>query len=103
MLPIRVTGSASLQIQEAAVWWAANRTSAPLAFRDDLRQAFGLISQQPGIGAAAENVALQNVRRVYLARVRYFLYYRVRPEPTDGEQVEILALWHSNRGEGPNL
>ncbi len=98
MLPIRVTGSALLQIQEAADWWLANRTSAPLAFRDDLRQAFELISQQPGIGAAAANVELQGVRRVFLGRVRYFLYYRVRPD-----QVEILALWHSNRGQEPEF
>ena len=97
MLPIRVTGTASLQIQEAADWWLANRISVPLAFRDDLSQAFDLISQQPGVGAGAINVALQGVRRVYLTRVPYFLYYRVQ-----SGQVEVLALWHSNRGGGPD-
>ena len=98
MPPIRVTGSASRQIQEAADWWLANRLSVPQAFRDDLRQAFELISQQPGIGAPATNVALLGVRRVYLNRVRYFFYYRAR-----ADRVEILALWHSNRGEGPGI
>ena len=98
MLPIRVTPSASLQIQEAADWWVANRSSAPRSFRDDLRQAFDLISYQPGIGATAANIVLQGVQRVYLERLRYFLYYRVRPD-----RVEILALWHSNRGEAPQL
>ena len=98
MLPIKVTRSASLQVQEAANWWVANRNSAPQAFRDDLQQAFDLISQQTGIGAAATNVALQGVRRVYLDRVRYFVYYRVKPD-----QIEILALWHGSRGQDPEF
>ena len=98
MLPIKLTGSASLQIREAADWWLANRNAAPRAFRDDLQQAFDLISQHPGIGAVATNAALQGVRRVYLGRVRYFIYYRVRPD-----RVEILALWHSNHGQDPAL
>ena len=98
MLPVRVVASASLQIQEASDWWSANRDSAPLAFRDDLQQAFELISQQPRIGASATNVSLRGVRRVYLDRIRYFLYYRARPN-----QIEVLALWHSNRGQDPQL
>ena len=98
MLPIRVTGSASRQVQEAVEWWSANRTTAPLAFRDDLQQAFELISRQPEIGASATNVAVQDVRRVFLGRVRYFLYYRVQPG-----QIEILALWHSSRGQAPEI
>lgn len=98
MLPIRVVRSAFLQIEEAASWWSDNRSAAPLAFRDDLQQAFNLISEQPNIGAVATNVVLNGVRRVYLDRIRYFLYYRVQPG-----QVEILALWHSNRGQEPSL
>ena len=98
MLPIRVTESASLQVEEAQQWWSANRTSAPQAFRVDLQQAFDLISQRPSIGTPATNVALPDVRRVYLVRVRYFLYYRVQPD-----QVEILALWHGNRGQNPEI
>ena len=98
MLPIRVTANASLQIEEAADWWASNRLSALRAFRDDLRQAFDLISYQPGIGAVAENVALKGVHRVYPERVSHFVYYRVRTD-----RVEILAVWHANRVEGPQL
>ena len=98
MLPVRVVTSASLQIQEAADWWLANRASAPLAFRDDLQQAFELISLQPEIGPAATNVSIQDVRRVYLGRVRYFLYYRAQ-----SNLIEVLALWHSNRGQDPQL
>lgn len=98
MMPIKVVGRATLQIEEAASWWLDNRTAAPTAFRDDLEQAFSLISEQPSIGAAATNSALTGVRRVFLGRIRYFLYYRIQPD-----QVKILALWHSNRGREPEV
>jgi plasmid stabilization system protein ParE len=98
MMPIKVVGRAALQIEEAASWWLANRTAAPTAFRDDLEQAFSLISEQPSIGAAATSSVLTGVKRVFLGRIRYFLYYRVQPD-----QVEILALWHSNRDREPEV
>ncbi len=96
MLPIKVTSSAALQTEEAASWWSDNRPAAPQALRDDLQLAFSLLSEQPNIGATASNAALPGVRRVLLGRIRYFLYYRVRPD-----QAEILPLWHSNRGQEP--
>ena len=40
-----------------------------------------------------------NVRRVLLARVRYYVYYRV----TSAGEVEVLALWHASRGRAPHL
>jgi hypothetical protein len=39
------------------------------------------------------------MRRVLLGRVRYHLYYVVVPEE---EAVDVLALWHTARGTGPN-
>ena len=98
MLPIRITRRASAQLQEAASWWKANRLAAPEALEEELRQAFRLISQQPDIGAIATNPRLSGVRRIHLSRVRYYLYYRA------GESgIEVLALWHSSRGEAPVL
>ena len=96
MLPVKITRRAAAQIQEAANWWLANRPKAPEAFQQELRRGFDLISQQPAIGALATNAKLQGVRRIYLSRVRYYLYYRVR-----SERVEVLALWHASRGKGP--
>jgi plasmid stabilization system protein ParE len=100
MMPIRVVGRAALQIEGAASWWLANRTAPPTAFRDDLEQAFSLISEQPSIGAAATNSALTGVRRAFLGRIRYFLYYYYRVQP---DQAKILALWHSNGGREPEV
>jgi len=98
MLPIKVTRRAAAQIQEAASWWLANRPKAPEALEEELRRALNLISQQPGVGARTANVKLEGVRRIYLSRVRYFVYYRVR-----STRIEVLALWHASRGSGPVL
>lgn len=59
-----------------------------------------LIQAQPGIGATAANVRLQGVRRVYLSRIRYHLYYQVTSSPP---QLELLAFWHASRGTEPDL
>ena len=98
MLPIQITRRAAAQIREAATWWLANRPKAPEALKEDLRRAFDLLSQQPGIGARATNVRLEGVRRIHLSRVHYFLYYRVR-----STRIEVLAFWHASRGEEPVL
>jgi plasmid stabilization system protein ParE len=98
MLPIKVTLRADRQIQKAASWWLANRPKAPDAFKEELRRGFDLISQQPGVGARATNVKLEGVFRIHLSRIRFFLYYRVRQSG-----IEVLALWHSSRGKGPDL
>ena len=99
-LPIRVVQSAADQIREASVWWDANRPKAPDAFREEIERAFELICAQPQIGAKAGNAKLAGVRRIHLSRVRYHLYYRVRESP---EIVEVLAVWHTSRGAGPDL
>jgi plasmid stabilization system protein ParE len=96
MLPIKVTPRADRQIQKSASWWLANRLKAPEAFKEELQRGFDLISQQPGVGARATNMKLEDVFRIHLSRIRYFLYYRVR-----ASRIEVLALWHSSRLKGP--
>jgi plasmid stabilization system protein ParE len=76
----------------------ANRDKAPHAFKEELERGFALISQRPDVGAVATNVKLKGVRRIHLARVRYYLYYREK----EG-RVEVLALWHSSRRRNPTL
>jgi plasmid stabilization system protein ParE len=98
-LPVRIVGSAARAIAEAGKWWAANRPKAPDAFAVDLERALQLIASQPAIGARARNAKLVDVRRVHLARVRYYLYYRLTSEPA----IEVLALWHTSRSTTPQL
>jgi plasmid stabilization system protein ParE len=99
-LPIRVVRRAAVEIADAVKWWRANRADAPDLLTSEIARAFKLIRSQPSIGAVARNAALPGVRRVYLGRVRYHIYYRLISPP---EAVEVLAFWHSSRGTGPSL
>lgn len=97
-MKVRVTKRAQAQIDRAALWWDENRPLAPEAFDEDLSEAFSLVGMQSGVGAPVLNARTQGVRRLQLARIHYYLYYRVR-----GGQVEVLAVWHTSRGSAPNL
>jgi len=68
--------------------------------REELERAFALLARQPQIGAVARNERLVGVRRVFLTRTRYYLYYRVVESPPS---VQVLALWHASRGAGPRI
>ncbi len=94
-LKLRITIRAAAQIEKADRWWSENRLSVPDALRVDIKAAFGLLIQQPGIGALVVNAKIAGVRRLHLGRIRYFVYYRIK----NGELV-ILSFWHSSRG-GP--
>jgi plasmid stabilization system protein ParE len=95
---VRVTKRAQAQIDRAAQWWDENRDLAAEAFEEDLAEAFLLLSAEPGVGAPVLRTRAQDVRRLHLARIRYHLYYRLH-----GDQVEVLALWHTSRGSRPSL
>jgi len=95
---IRVTKRADAHIEQAADWWEQNRPLSPGALDEELTEAFALLISQPAIGAPALNAKTRDVRRVHLARVHYHLYYRVR-----GEQIDVLALWHTSRGTPPSV
>ncbi len=95
-LRIRVIPSAEREIREAVEWWQANRPAAPSLLLQELARGFELVSIQPSIGLRAQDPALSGIRRLHLYRIRYFLYYRV-----EGDTVEILAFWHTSRGDEP--
>jgi plasmid stabilization system protein ParE len=97
---VRFTPRASREVAEAKRWWRANRTKAPNALEEEIRTALQLISTTPGIGENARNVALPGVRRIFLNRVKYHLYYRPN---TKTQTVEVVAFWHVRRGTGPRL
>ena len=99
-LHVEVSQLAAQQIREAEAWWRLHRTKAPNAIREELERISDLLAAQPHIGTLASNVTLAGVRRVYLARVRYDIYYRVMERP---KQLEIVALWHASRGTTPPI
>jgi plasmid stabilization system protein ParE len=97
-LSVRIKPRAQREMERAAAWWAENRPAAPGAVRKDAEAALALLAQEPGIGTRVEAPRPEVVRRLFLPRVRYFLYYRVR-----GGVLEVVAFWHASREEGPSL
>jgi plasmid stabilization system protein ParE len=86
------------EIEKAAAWWAENRPAAPGAVRKDIGDGLRILIEQPGIGTQVETGRVLQVRRFFLGRTRYFLYYRVR-----GDVLEVISLWHSSREQGPKV
>jgi plasmid stabilization system protein ParE len=99
-LPVEITALAAQQIRKAEAWWRINRTAAPNAIHEELQRAFLLIASQPRIGSAATNVKLRGVRRMFLRRIKYHLYWHLVSDP---QRVKVVAFWHGRRGEGPPI
>jgi plasmid stabilization system protein ParE len=97
-LIVRIKPRAEKQIEAAAAWWSENRPEARGAVRSDLKAALDALVKQPGIGALVENSRDPETRRLYLARTRYFLYYRPR-----GRFLDVVAFWHSSREHAPKV
>lgn len=84
------------QVRQAARWWQENRPAAPGAVATDFREALALLAEQPGIGAKYEGARTPGVRRLYLSRVRYFVY-----DLASDDSLRVLAFWHEGRGQLP--
>ena len=89
---------AEIQIRQARLWWAENRADAPGAISDGLERAYATISELPRIGRAVPDAPGNGVRRYLIPRLPYSIYYRI-----DGDEIQILAFWHSSRGAPPPI
>lgn len=101
-LDVSFTPRATKHVAEAKAWWRLNRAAALEVLDNEIAQALDLISSTPHVGAVARNVGLTGVRRVFLSRVKYFLYYRVNSN-AEPPRIEVVAFWHARRGSGPRL
>lgn len=97
-LRARIAARAANQVRTTAQWWAENRPSAPGAIGADFAEAVALLAQQPGIGAEYKGSRTPGVRRLFLNRVGYFVYYK--PE---GGELKVLAFWHASREHQPSV
>ena len=97
-LEIRLSRQAAAQIETAAEWWLKNRPAAPGAIRIDLEEILSLLVEHPGIGTPATKTRIKGLRRIYLSRIRYYIYYR-----ECGDVLEVLAFWHASRGQPPRI
>jgi plasmid stabilization system protein ParE len=97
-LRVKISARAARQVSAAAAWWADNRPAAPGAVAEDFGQAVALLAAQPGLGARYEGSRTPGVRRLFLNRVGFFIYYR-----QEREDLQVLAFWHSSREHQPVL
>jgi plasmid stabilization system protein ParE len=97
-LRVKISARAASQIRRAAAWWSENRASAPDAIGQDFEKSVALLAEQPGIGSRYIGARAGEVRRLYMGRVGYFIYYRSREDT-----LEVLAFWHASRGRQPRL
>jgi plasmid stabilization system protein ParE len=97
-LRVKISARAAGEVRRAAEWWLTNRPAAPGAIATDFAEAVALLAEQPGIGAKYEGTRALEVRRLFLSRVGYFIYYRA-----DATDLKVLAFWHGSRGNQPVL
>jgi plasmid stabilization system protein ParE len=83
---------AQRQIAVAPTWWRKNREKAPDAFDANVARAFALILEQPAAGMIVRKTSSLRTRRLYIARISYFLYYEV-----SDSAVIVIRLRHSSR------
>ena len=88
------TARAMKQTQAAVVWWRRNRPLAPGLLEEELRKVLALIAESSTVGANARDQRLKGLRRVFLRRSRYYVFYQVS---SGGQQIEVVALWHGKR------
>jgi plasmid stabilization system protein ParE len=98
VLEVEVSPRAWAQLERAAKWWAAHRPAAPGAIANDFAAAARLLALQPEIGSRSASAKYPDLRSLQLDRVRYDVYYDVRPG-----KVVVLAFWHTSRGTAPKL
>lgn len=89
---------AAEEVATIDAWWKANRPTAPDMFASELEDVLAAVLQSPTLGAPAQSREFAGTRRTLMRRTRYHLYYRI-----DGQDLEVLAVWHAQRGTGPGL
>lgn len=97
-LPVVTTPEADAQIRAIDQWWRENRRASPHLFVDELSKSFEFLSRAPHIGRLYRRSPIVGIRRLLLRASRYHVYYF----PAENE-VTVLAVWHAERGGGPQL
>ena len=93
---VQISKRAAAQVRKQVEWWEANRPAAPGAVAEDFGEAVKLLAKQPGVGSKYEGTRTPGVRRLYLGRVSYFIYYKA-----DAKTLRVLAFWSASRAKQP--
>ena len=96
---VLVAEPADLQIQGIETWWQRNRPASPELFAREFAWAVDFLSACPTMGTPIR-ANPKEIRRVYLKKTRYHIYYRLDHA---AQVVEIRAVWHTARGTSPKV
>ena len=95
---MRISADAEAQLATIRTWWTANRPGALDLFDRELDAAVSTIAGAPQAFPVYRREGDANVRRIFLPKTRYAVYYA-----DESETVLIVAVWHTARGSGPPL
>ena len=77
--------------------WEPAACAQPL--HHELEGVIARLRTAPDAGEHYENLGRRKVRRVLMHRTRHYAYHYV----VNDDVVEIIAIWGTQRGEGPPL
>jgi plasmid stabilization system protein ParE len=97
---LRIAAAADEQIERIDVWWQANRHAAPDLFAQELADALEALTERTTVGVAHCERRGVTVRRLLLRRSRYHVYFSY---DEGADIVDVRAVWHAERGQGPSL
>ncbi|HEX8409220.1 MAG TPA: type II toxin-antitoxin system RelE/ParE family toxin [Thermoanaerobaculia bacterium] len=95
---IRISTRAWRELEAASRWWLQHRDKAPGAFEEDVDAALKLLRSNAFMGEPV-GASRRQVRRIWLDRIRYFIYYRL----LNDDVIEISTIRHGARGSRPRL
>jgi plasmid stabilization system protein ParE len=70
------------------------RPAAPDAITDEVAKALDVLRPAPEAGVLVTGASLSGLRRVFLERSDYHLYYRINVRRS---RITVIALWHARR------
>lgn len=95
---VELSARARRELQRITRWWKENRQGSPHLLEDEFTAAGAMLATHPESAPVAPRYA--SVRRLFLPRTRYAIYYEVVHTE---RRVVVLAIWHTARGQEPRL
>ena len=92
-LPVRFNARALREIAAVGDWWREHRETSGI-IGDQVTWITGLLALNPYMGRAVPNARRRTLRRVYLDRIHYHLYYQVDQQR---ERIVVVSLWYASR------
>ena len=85
---------ADAQIDAALRWWSSNRQASPDLLAREIEAAIAAIEHVPQLGRRTRSRLFRNVRRFFLRRSGYHLYYQVIEAR---REIRIVYFRHHRR------